>query len=213
MTTEDELEAYFTRVAGGAYSGLLRLGLNLLTPARVGALTRRFSSHPSVCHLDGLVLDDPETSDHHVLLRQAPFAGQVLFLAHDGDSRVVFASLAAFLDAADEAKVHGVALEALHPRVSPRPAAQSEVSRFIADLLDQGEADVALMLMASMDLADTALLTRLVSHQDFLLGEAVALEIAKRPSPALKPVAALCAAHSHPQVARAGALAWQAVQG
>ncbi len=55
-----------------------------------------------------------------------------------------------------------------------------------------------------MDLRDLKLLRRLAQEQDFFLGEAVAIEISKRPSVELREVAELCAAHAHWQAAQAG---------
>jgi hypothetical protein len=46
-------------------------------------------------------LDDPRTRDHHVFATKLPIAGQVLYLNHDSDTRIVFESLAGFAEAAE----------------------------------------------------------------------------------------------------------------
>jgi hypothetical protein len=59
-------------------------------------------------------------------------------------------------------------------------------------------------IIPSMDMRDLELLRRLAQAPDFFLGEAVAIEISKRPSPELREVAELCAAHGHFRAAQAG---------
>lgn len=202
---------YFRQLAQRTRARDLTLELNLLDRAGADDWTARLRGHPIVDRLDGLVLDDPETSDHHVLLRRAPFNGCVLHLAHDDDSRVVFASLADWWRAVHEAGRQQVPLPELHPRLSPLPTDQAALSRLIAGLVEADEIDVALALIPSMDLGDTALLEALAVHEDFFLGETVAEEIAKRPSAALRDIARLCSQHPHVQARKAGARALHAI--
>ena len=213
MMLESDIEAYFAKVSTGAYSGLDELELNLLERTAAQSLTEDFSFHPLVRLLDGLLLDDPDTSNHHVLLRRHPFEGHVLYLAHDGDSRIVFPSLARLLDAADEAKKEELFLPELHPEVSPHAMDQAAVSQLVRSLVEGEEEEInaALALIPSMDLSDTDLLAMLAAHEDFYVGEAVGEAIAKRPSGALRPVALLCSKHPHPQAARAGVKALRAI--
>ena len=212
MDMPSDLEGYFARVSRGEYSDLDELELNLLGRVEAELFTEDFEFHPVVMQLDGLVLDDPGTSNHHVLIGRAPLEGQVLFLTHDGGSRVVFASLAEFLAAADKARAEGTVLPETHPLISPLVLDQACLSELIETLLEEDETDAVLALIPSMDLCDVKLLGKLVAHEDFLLGELVALEIAKRPVEVLEGVAIQCAAHRHPQVSRAGARALAAIR-
>lgn len=211
MNLEDQINEHFTRISEGAYSGLFRIELNMLQKPDVGSLTKDFSFHPLIQQLDGMVLDDPNTSNRHVLLRRYPFGGHILYLAHDDNSRVVFPSVASLLDTAEIAKARGLSLPELHPAMTPRPANQDAVSKLIDSLVNDGEIDVALCLIPSMDLFDVSLLTRLASHEDVYLGEAVADEIALRPSATLQSVALICSKHPHPQAANAGVRALKAI--
>lgn len=212
MDLPSDLEGYFARVSQGAYSDVDELELNLLGRVEAELFTEDFEFHPVVMHLDGLVLDDPGTSNHHVLLGRAPLEGQVLFLTHDGGSRVVFASLAEFLAAADKVLADRTVFPETHPLLSPQAGDQACLSELIETLLEEDETDAVLALIPSMDLCDLKLLAKLVVHEDFLLGELVALEITKRPVAALEGVAIQCAAHRHPQVSRAGARALAAIR-
>jgi hypothetical protein len=207
------IDAYFEIVSKGEHSDLYQVELNLLGRVAAQSLTEAFSFHPLVRVLDGLVLDDPNTSNHHILLRRRPFQGHVLYLAHDNNSRVVFSSLAELLHAADAAKASGQFLPELHPLVSPHGMDQKAVSLLVRSLVEGADEgiDVALALIPSMDLSDKDLLAELVVHEDFFVGEAVGDEIAKRPSSALRQVALLCSKHSHPQAAQAGAKALRAI--
>src|SRR5436190_17198157 len=88
-----DLAAYFAKVSGGSLSGHEVLELNLLPVADVVRCTIDFRDfHPIVQVLRGVILDDSNTSNHHVYLAAAPCAGAVLFLNHDGDSQIVFPS-------------------------------------------------------------------------------------------------------------------------
>lgn len=203
---------YFQRVDTGHYAGHDALELNLLHSEAAQTITADFRGHPLVTLLNGLVLDDADTSNHHVLLRRAPLEGHVLFLSHDGETRVVFSSLDALMAAADAALADGIALPGLHPSLAPVPTDQPALKALVRHCVDQDEIEVALALIPSLDLADHDLLSRLAVHEDFFLAEAVADEIVKRPDPALATVATLCAAHAHPQARDAGQRALRALR-
>jgi hypothetical protein len=203
------IETYFAEIDSDKYSGLPQFELNLLDRDEAEALTERLSSHPIIRLLDGFVLDEPNTSNYHILLCRHPLEGQVLYLSHDGDSRVVFSNLSELLTAASEAKARQLALPELHPDLSPHVTDQPALSHMLAMLAEGAseEADVAVSIIPSMDLSDTTLLEALATHENFYISEAVGAEIAKRPSSALKPIAWLCSNHPHPQAAEAGAKA------
>ncbi|NKI93932.1 hypothetical protein [Rhizobacter sp. SG703] len=212
MSLPVELDPWFARIAVGDHAGRLDVELNLLDRAQAAEWTSFLAVHPIVEALGGIVLDDPETSNHHLYASRSPLRGSVFYLAHDDDSRVVYASLDDFLAAADDAKRRQTWLSELHPACSPIAADQAGLSRWIGQLLGSpGGHEVVMALMPSLDLGDTALLRRLVTDPDFFLGEAVAVEIEKRPSRALGIVAELCMLHPHPQVVSAGRLAARAI--
>ncbi|KQU67102.1 MULTISPECIES: hypothetical protein [unclassified Rhizobacter] len=212
MNLPAELDPWFARIAVGDYAGRLDVELNLLDRAQATEWTGLLTYHPIVGALGGIVLDDPETSNHHIYASRSPLQGSVFYLAHDDDSRIVYASLGDFLAAADEAKRRQAWLSQLHPACSPVAADQAGLSRWIGELIGSHAGhEVAMALVPSLDLADTALLRRLVNDPDFFLGEAVAVEIEKRPARALGVIAELCTLHPHPQVVSAGRLAARAI--
>lgn len=204
MLNDTDMERYFRVVDTGDYSSLWEIEVNLLNGQKVTDETLKFRDHPIVDRLNGVVLDDPNTSNHHVLLRRSPIEGYVLYLAHDDDSRVVFSSLAEFLACADRAKRENVSLPELHPALSPLMPKQAELSCLIRSLIAEDQVDVALTLVPSMDLSDKDLLGELIAHDDFFLGEAVANAIRLRPAPELVAISKRCAEHRHSQVAKAG---------
>jgi hypothetical protein len=208
-----DLVAYFDRIADGSLASLQRIELNLLPPARAAELTTQFLEfHPTVQALSGLVLDDGNTSNHHVYLAASPLMGMVLFLPHDGDARVMYSSLADFVSAARRAKEQKRRFSDIHPPSSPIATDQAALSEFVRQQLEaQDGTGVITAVIPSMDLADLTLLRRLATDADFFLGEAIANEITKRPANALREIAELCSAHRHPQVANAGRRALQAV--
>jgi hypothetical protein len=208
-----ELDVYFERVGSGQYSGRYRNEVNLLTRDEAQKTTDLFSGHPTIEALGGIVLDDPKTSDHHVFATKSPIAGQVLYLSHDSDTRIVFESLARFADAAERALEEECFLSDLHPVLSPLCQDQPELANFIETLCknNRGE-DVAIQLIPGLDLYNFELLERLAVGGNFFVAEAIAIEIRKRPRPDLLHIARQCCGHPHPQVAEAGAAAVRAIR-
>ncbi len=201
------LQHYFN-----ASAPLLARHPQLLAPSEVLEQTAQLGFHPLVQQLGCYVLDDANTSDHHLLATRSPLAGCVVFLSHDGDTRAVFDSAASFLVAVQEAQPSDQEVPDLHPLLSPLAPDQAALAAFMHQLLDdQTLNEVLVALIPSLHLQDTALLRRMLDDEDFYLGEAVAMAIEKCPSPALLPLAHQAAAHAHPQVARAGKLAVQRI--
>lgn len=203
-----DLLAHFERLDGASSPPLL-------DAAAAVDLTRDFRGfHPVVRALDGVILDDEDTSDHHVYLARPPLAGMVLFLAHDGGTRVVFPSLETYRAAAGRARESGGWITDVHPAAAPLGPDQPALGALVTALLDRYDDDAGAVVTAvlpSLDLRDVQLLARLATHEDFYLGEAVADEITRRPRPDLAEAARLCASHPHGQVAEAGARAVRAV--
>ncbi len=213
MNRAAELDAYFERVGNARYAGHLRNEVNLLDRTNAKKMSDLLSEHPTIQLLGGVVLDDPDTSNHHIFATRSPVAGQVLFLSHDGDTRIVFASLDEFVDAAERAVNEGRWLTDLHPLCSPLTPDQKGLAELIRHLcLGNGDEDTALELIPSLDLSDVDLLEYLAAAPNFFLAEAVAVEIAKRPRKDLLSVAELCSAHPHPQAASAGNEAVRAIR-
>lgn len=197
------LQHYFN-----ASAPLLARHPQLLAPSEVLEQTAQLGFHPLVQQLGCYVLDDANTSDHHLLATRSPLAGCVVFLSHDGDTRAVFDSATGFLAAVQQAQASGREVSDLHPALSPLAPDQAALAAFIHQLLDDETCnEVVAALIPSLDLEDHHLLRRMLDDEDFYLGEAVAMAIQKRPSQALLPMAQRAAAHAHPQVAQAGKLA------
>lgn len=213
-TVPPELAAYFTQVVDGSLSGREDLELNLLTVSDAARWTTGvLNFHPVVSFFRGVILDDPNTSNHHVYLSESCCSGAVFYLDHDGDSRIVFPTLAAFLDAARRALNTLQPLTAFHPDTGVQLVDQRALSELITGLLD-GEFDcdsVVVSLVPSLDLTDVSLLERLAVDDDFYVAEAVGDAISLRPRTDLAAVAESCQRHRHSQAAKAGSRAVAAI--
>jgi hypothetical protein len=209
-----EIFAYFDDIADGALSGMEKIGLNLLPAVDVARWSKQFRSfHPLVRTMGGLVLVDGNTSNHHVYLSSGPLEGAILFLDHDGDTRVVFSSLSEFFVAGCNASSKNLHLEDLHPAYSPLESNQQPLNAFASDQLEGDDADAVIpALLHSMDLQDLDLLGRIAIDSNFLLVEAVAEAIQRHPSNHLRAIAELCAANWHAQAANAGRRALAAIE-
>lgn len=118
-----------------------------------------------------------------------------------------------FLNVAHDAQLQGLSVSDLHTHLSPVFRDQAALANFLRELLCRGDCnDLIVSLVPSLDLQDLSLLQLLVSDSDFYLGEAVAIEIEKRPAHALLPIAISCSNHGHPQVAAAASRALRRIQ-
>lgn len=213
MDLNAQQDAYFTQIEHGQYSEQFEHEVNLLSRVQAEELSEQFHGHPTLDALGGLILDDPDTSNHHVLLTLPPLAGQVFYLSHDDDSRVVFSSLPDFVQVAAQALEQSCCLSDLHPPHSPLCPDQSGLSQLIIRLCDvEDDEDIAIALIPSLDLLDMSLLEQLARSDNFFLAEALAREIKQRPRADLLDITQLCSAHPHPQAAQAGAAAWRAIR-
>ncbi|UQN37201.1 hypothetical protein MTR80_05730 [Alcaligenes aquatilis] len=213
MSLTAECDDYFKQVEQGLYAERFDQEVNLLPFVQAQAFSEQFSGHPTLDALDGLILDDPDTSSHHVWVCESPLAGQVFYLSHDDDSRIVFPSLSAFLTAAQQALERSCCLSELHPSHTPLCPDQTGLSNFITHLCGNDEhEEIAIPLIPSLDLQDFPLLRRLASADNFFLSEVLAQEIKKRPRADLLTIAELCSAHPHPQAAKAGVAALRAIK-
>lgn len=211
-----DLTAYFAQIADGSLSGHDEFEVNLLPIADAVRWTNDFRDfQPIVQVLRGVILDDPNTSNHHVYLSAPPCCGSVLFLDHDGDCRIVFPTLATYVDAARHSIADCRDLRLFHPEGGILIANQDGLNRIIADsydgLFEGDDTDVVLALIPSSDLMAVALWQRMVNDENFDVAEAIGDAIAHRPRPELESIALMCRNHSHPQAARAGERAVAAI--
>lgn len=215
-TVPSDLVAYYRAIADGALSGFPKNEVNLLQIQDAIEQTKRFREfHPAAQFLGGFLLDDPNTSNHHFCLTTPPIAGSILFLDHDGDTRIVFLSLAEFLQAARVARASDQFLSDLHPPGGILIKDQVGLSEFVRGVIDNPDETnsewLLITLIPSMDLTDLALVEHLAGMDNFYISEAVGDGIARRPNKSLLAAASACAGHSHPQAQRAGQKALAAI--
>lgn len=178
--------------------------LGLLNEAAAIALTRQFRSfHPVVQGLHGILLDDPDTSDHHVLLGHEAVSGAILYLAHDGDSRIV--SPASTPSSPPPARrPHSATRSKIFTPIAPVLPDQPALRSLIASLRPTPYyEDTAPLLIASLDLTDVDFLAALVRDPHVYVAEAVLRAIAARPSATLLPIVDAGASHGHVMVRNA----------
>ncbi|PXA99527.1 hypothetical protein DMC47_02850 [Nostoc sp. 3335mG] len=200
------MHAYFSTVDEWAI-GKSTLGLFSIEES-IDWTNQFLAFHPMVRHLQGIILDDPGTSDHHASLCRDPFKGAVMYLAHDGESRIVFDGMDSFLKAARDAAERKEAVYEQHPKRSWIVNDQAALKDLITSLQSGADGeDIVPALVPSLDLSDTDFLATLVSGHDLYVPEAVGREIAARPTPPLMAIAKLCEEHRHPVVRNAGAIA------
>lgn len=211
-----DLEAYFDQISAGSFRNRYECGVNLLPIEEAARWTNDFRDfHPIVQFLRGVILDDPGTSKHHVYLSAPPCEGAVLFLNHDGETQIVFPSLAAFVEAARCSISESRDLTSFHPKNGTLIANQNGLHHFIADLYDGlhevDSTDVLPALLPSSDLKSVDLLKRMANDDDFFIAEAVGEAIARRPRLDLESIAIICCNHSHAQASSAGKRAMAAI--
>ncbi len=213
MQFSSDLLAYFDEIRSFDCKNRPEARVHLLNSDEAIAITGLMEFHPLVGRLQGIVLDDPNTSNHHVYLGQPPFSGCILYLAHDDDTRIVFQSLNDFLQMAMLAIAEGRDISDFHPQCSPVLEDQAALCTLIEqDFALDLENELTLACIPSLDMNNLPLLQKLASSDDFFLAEAVAIEICKRPAESLRHIADLCSRHAHPQAENAGRRALSSIQ-
>lgn len=212
----EAIRAYYDRLRIGGYSGLEQFGVNLLPPGECAAVTREFRGfHPLIRQTGAVILDNANTSNYHCYAPDLPIPGSVFYLNHDGDTRIVFDSLADLLKAADQAKEQCGWLNDFHADFGPLAAQQERLNRRIGELYHSGDDDAEaaiLLFVESSNLVDEALFERLATSPNFYLGEVIANTIMARPDAKLLRLATICSEHAHPQVSAPGKRALAAVR-
>jgi hypothetical protein len=163
------------------------------------------SFHPIVEKFGGIILDDSNTSNHHLYLTVRPLNGMVMILDHDGSSRIVFESLFGFLSAARLAAAKKDYVEKLHPSESPLCRDQVALNALIESLLDDPDAGTLISaLVPSLELTTSPVANALASHDDNYVSEAIAEAIVRKPSQELHDLAVLRSIHPHGQARNTG---------
>jgi hypothetical protein len=208
----EQLQSYFSSLETTKSALVADAAIGLLPLARSFELSQEFRSfHPLIKSLAGIILDDAGTSDHHVLVCVAPLKGLVFHLAHDGDSRIVFENLDAFVAAAERAKETDDYVSDEHPEDPFVADDQVALRNFLSFLRSQDDFDQTVpALVSSLDFSQPEFLIALIGD-DMAIGEAVALEIAARPAPGLLPVAEFCERHPHIILRQAGRMARESI--
>ena len=159
------LDAYFRALSERDKT---RRCLGLLSEAESVARTQEFRAfHPVVRSLRGIVLDDPGTSDHHLVLCRNGVKGTVLHLTHDGTSRIVFDGIGSFLEAAHHCTDAGSFIDDAHPDHAVVLDDQAMLRSLIVLLRSEPDyGDIVPALVPSLELADLDFMSMLVGGDD-----------------------------------------------
>ncbi|MCC9607416.1 hypothetical protein LOC68_12880 [Blastopirellula sp. JC732] len=215
QTPPEDLVRYFQHVEAGDFSDHFECQVNLFPVETAVRVTQEFRDfEPRVGNLQGIVLDDANLSDCHVYLTHPACCGMVMFLRHDGDSHMIFASVDEFLAAANHAIAAAQPLRSYERSPILLPDDEAANQRIREMLAGETEYDIEGAidtLLASMNLTDLELLSSLASNEDFFIAESVGVAIARRPRAELLPIAKLVSGHPDSQAANAGAIAIRAI--
>lgn len=208
----NKLEAYFNDVAE---KGDLAQAFGLLPAQAVIQKTLEFRAfHPLVWSLHGIILDDPNTSDHHVMLCVAGVRGAVMHLCHDGTTRIVFKCTNSFLEAVGRAADEGGFVEDEHPTMAWVADEQDGLQDLISSLRNHVDYDdIGPALVPSLNLKNVEFLANLVEQDSVYVAEAVCREIEIRPAEHLMPVLERAGVHHHWMVRNASIRARAKING
>ncbi len=192
----NKLEAYFATIT---VRRDLAQTFGLLAAQSVLQKTLEFRSfHSLVRGLEGIVLDDPGTSDHHVILCVSAVRGAVLYLSHDGTTRIVFKDLDSFWEAINRAADKDEFVEDEHPTMAWVAQDQAGLQGLISKLRsDPAYEEIGPALVPSLSLEDTDFLMGLVDQNSVYIPEAVCREVEARPAAHLLPLIERAEAHPH----------------
>ena len=216
MTADDlpsDLRAYFDARPLPAYPNSrinpLSLDESLATFASVSEYD------PVVEELGFLPLDDADDSNPYGYLVKTPMAGAIFHYCHDGDRTVKFASLDDWVASMKEAGETGRDISTAQYQ-SQIPAQDiGALEQYIISDFDERSglfSESTIYLVANLGAGSLGAVNTLLKGRDFFIREALAEFVSSTPHPDFLAVAEALAADSHPQVARPGTAALNAVR-
>ena len=156
-----------------------------------------------------IALDDADNSNPYCYVTKGPVRGAILYLCHDGESGVAFASLHDFLAASDSAIANGTWLDDIPHDDTLAGLDRKAVGDHVRGILgDEERVEELCVLLPLLDTTDVALMTAL---SDFFVREALAVMLVSHPNSNLQAICEQLACDRHPQVAGPGMRALAAV--
>ena len=189
------------------------LSINVLGLPQAVEYTGGIQQHAILGEPFGLIaLEDANNSNPYCYITKGPARGSVMYLCHDGDSGIAFASLDDFRTAIDAAiRTDTDIYDLNHDRDLSALDRDSIASHVRQLLVNDGLTEEICVLIPLIQTSNLELMTALASHSDFFVRESVAVHITESPSVDLLPIAQSLATDQHAQVARPGKRALSAV--
>ncbi len=154
-----------------------------------------------------LILDEPNTSDHHCFTFGLPYPGSVHFVPHDDVSRIAFRSLNDFLAAVQSAISTRRRLTDFHMKEVLLCPDQVSLNAAIQKGLQTDDSIVVSLLIHSSDLRAHAFFNEIIGNVNWTYAEEIANRIVAKPEPHMRQLAAQIAQHDLARVAERGRLA------
>lgn len=176
--------------------------VHLLPFGEARAYSLDMNSVPVFGRLGLWILDDANDSNPYAYISRGPCAGMVMHASHDGDARIAFASLAAFLAALRVVGEAGEDIDAL-PHEELHLSLDAEFEQLAREDSEDAVFLICTYLRASTALREAAQ-AALLGYGDFYVREALAAHIAHHPHAHYLAAAQVLAGDGHPQVAGAG---------
>ena len=186
------------------------LRINCLPFAKAKEYSEKLKEISVVDRLGLWALDDANDSNPFAFISKGPCAGMIIHFSHDPEPEIAFSSLSHFLASMQDAGRRGIDIEDIpaEPISIPLDDALNELAK------ENTDAATFLLCTYLPVAAAPAKKTKdhLAAHEDFFVREALAVFLARTPSPEDEAIAVQLAADRHPQVARAGKAALAAVR-
>jgi hypothetical protein len=191
------------------------LRVNFLPLEGAIAYTQALHSSPVPKRLGVFALDDANDSNPYCYIARGPARGMILHLSHDPEPEIKFPTINSFLQAVRDLVAENEDIDCLSPSANLAPSDPQLLEREILALLADDTEDNTFLLCLYIPLLDSSrsdLFRQLCEHPDFFVREATARYIAKQPATDLRAIGEALAGDQHPQVARAGAAAVNAIR-
>jgi hypothetical protein len=206
----DDLVSHF---AGDCFPNDPELSINILSLPSAINYTAGIHRHAILGAPFGLIaLEDANNSNPYCYVTKGPTAGSVMYLCHDGDSRIAFSSLRGFMAAIDTAIANRTRIDDLPRDPALAGLDRSDIVAHVARLAEgNGAIEEICVLVPLLSTTEAGLVNVLSQHPDFFVREVVAHLLVAYPNIDLFVAAERLAADPHPQVARPGKRALSAV--
>ncbi len=159
-----------------------------------------------------VILDDSNTSDHHCYISKGPAEGMIMSLLHDGEPEIAFDSLSKYLKEMRRLIREEEFIDEIVTDVQIEETKQDSIEAFVLENISQISPEELYAYISLIRTSNIRLIQSLASHEDFVVREFTARQLARSPNLDALNIAEALSVDESGQVANAGMRAVDAIK-